>query len=152
MSTTATANFAQMDKHQLAATWQVRCLRAAQGKFASVMLTIFFFNYYEQAQYLLWSAYGRNRDIAFPFHTGGATIVNSGQVVCDLNEGRLGERFKVRRNVKVFDTEGELIREFRNLADELKLDDPDRVAMTEAVKKWIVADMRINYLGQRIAS
>jgi hypothetical protein len=141
-----------MDKHELAATWQVRCLRAAQGKFASVLLTIFFFNYYEQAQYLMWSAYGRNRDIAFPFHTGGATIVNSGQVVCDLNVGRLGDRLKVRRNVKVFDTEGELIREFRGLADKLKLDDADRTAMTDTIKNWIVCDLRINYLGQRVVA
>lgn len=146
------SNFARMDKHELAATWQVRCLRAAQGKFASVLLTIFFFNYYEQAQYLMWSAYGRNRDIAFPFHTGGATIVNSGQVVCDLNVGRLGDRLKVRRNVKVFDTEGELIREFRGLADKLKLDDADRTAMTDTIKNWIVCDLRINYLGQRVVA
>jgi hypothetical protein len=146
------SNFSRMDKHELAATWQVRCLKAAQGKFASVLLTIFFFNYYEQAQYLMWSAYGRNRDIAFPFHTGGATIVNSGQVVCDLNVGRLGERLKVRRNVKVFDTEGELIREFRGLADKLKLDDADRTAMTDTIKNWIVCDLRINYLGQRVVA
>jgi hypothetical protein len=144
--------FARMDKHQLAATWQVRCLKAADHKFASVMLTVFYFVYMEQAQYLMWQAYGRATDLRFPFHTGGATIVNSGQVVCDLNIGRLGERFKVRRNVKVFDTEGELIREFRNLADKLKLTDTERTDMTDTIRKWVVADHRINYLGQRVAS
>ena len=145
-------NFAKLDKHELAATWQARCLRASTGKFASVMLTIFFWEYFEQAQYLMWSVYGRNKDLTFPFHTGGATIVNNGNVVCDLNCGRVGERFKVRRNVKVFDTEGELIREFRNLADKLKLDDADRIAMTDTVRKWIVADHRINHMGQQVAS
>ena len=145
-------NFSRMNKDQLAETWQVRCLRAAKGKFASVMLTIFYFNYMEQAQYLMWQAYGRAADLRFPFYTGGATVVNSGQVVCDMNIGRIGERFKIRRNVKVFDTEGELIREFRNLADKLKLDDKDRVAMTDTIRKWVVADHRINYLGQRVSA
>lgn len=139
-------NFARMDKHQIAATWQARCLRASSGKFAAVMMSIFFWVYDEQAAYLMWSVYGRSKDLQFPFFTGGATVVNSGQVVCDLNVGRVGERLKVKRNVKVFDTEGELIREFRNLADRLKLDDADRVAMTETVKKWLIADHRINYL------
>lgn len=145
-------NFSRMTKDQLAETWQVRCLKAAKGKFASVLLTIFYFNYYEQAQYLMWQAYGRNKDIAFPFHSGGATIVNSGQVVCDLAVGRLGERLKMRRNVKIFDTEGELVRELRKLADKLKLDDAARIEMTEAARKWVVCDMRINYMGERIAS
>ncbi len=145
-------NFSRMDKHQLAATWQVRCLREAKGQLASVMLAVFYFNYMEQAQYLMWSAYGRANDLRFPFYTGGATVVNSGQVVCDMNIGRIGERFKVRRNVKVFDTEGELIRVFRTIADKLKLDDADRVAMTETLRNWVVCDMRINHMGQRIAS
>ncbi len=145
-------NFSRMNKDQLAETWQVRCLRAATGKLASVMLSVFYFNYMEQAQYLMWGAYGRNKDLRFPFYTGGATVVNSGQVVCDLNVGRVGERFKVRRNVLVYDTEGELIREFRNLADRLKLSDADRIAMTDVIKKWVVCDMRINHMGQRIAS
>ena len=144
--------FARMDKHQIAATWQARCLRASTGKFASVMLSIFFWVYDEEAQYLFWSVYGRNKDLRFPFFTGGATIVNSGQVVCDMNVGRLGDRLKVRRNVKVFDTEGELIREFRTLADKLKLDDDDRKAMTDTVRKWLIADHRINHMGQRAAS
>ena len=55
----------------------------------------------------------------------------------------------MKRNVKVFDTEGELIREFRTLADKLKLDDDDRKAMTDTVKKWLIADHRINHMGRR---
>lgn len=144
--------FARMDKHQIAATWQARCLRASTGKFATVMLSIFFWVYDEQAEFLMWAVYGRKSILAFPHYTGGATIVNSGQVVCDMNVGRLGERMKVRRNVKVFDTEGELIREFRTLADQLKLDDDDRKAMTDTVKKWLIADHRINHMGRRVAS
>jgi hypothetical protein len=70
-------NFSRMDKHQLAATWQVRCLKAADYKFASVMLTVFYFVYMEQAQYLMWQAYGRASDLRFPTSTSAGSASGS---------------------------------------------------------------------------
>lgn len=132
---------------RLRMTWEARCLNATKGKFAAVVMAVLFNEYAEQMQPLLRAAFPGFRDVALPAFTGTATITITGRVVCDMFD-----REKIlHHNVPVFDTEEALIREFRDLADRLKLTDAERIAMTDCVKKWVVADLRINHLGERVA-
>ena len=132
--------------------WQARALARSKGKTAAVVLAVLFFNYGEAMQVLLRVVYPGFRDLKFPYYASGATIVKSGQVVCDLATDRVANFILTTRNALVYDSEAELIKEFRDLADRLKLNDNDRVAMTTAVQNWVVADHRINHLGQKAAS
>ncbi len=133
-------------------TWQARALAESKGKTAAVVLAVLFFNYAETMQVLLRVVYPGFRELQFPFYASGATVVKSGQVVCDLATARLANVLCKTRNALVYDSEAELIKEFRDIADRLKLNDHDRVAMTKAVQNWVVADLRINHLGQKVAS
>lgn len=133
-------------------TWQARCLAAASGKEAAVIMAVLFHNYLPAMQILLRVVFpaapiaGNGwTEIARPFLYGGATIDGAGRVGCGMvtKDGR-----KVP-NALIFDREAQLVSMFRRLADRLKLDDTERVEMTEAVKRWVVADRRINHLGER---
>lgn len=128
-------------------SWQGRALAQTRGKLAAVVLVVLFFEYGEAMKVLLRAAFPGFRDISRPFFCGGATIVKTGRIVCNMI-GRDG--FPVR-SMLVFDSEEDMVGQFRALADRLKLTDAERVDMTELLKKWVVADLRINHLGQKVA-
>lgn len=135
-----------LHKHaqELRDTWQCRCLVEAKGKLGAVMLSVLMHSYTTAMPILLRVAFPGFRDINPPFFCSGATIVKTGKVVADMID-----RFQMKHtNVPVFDSEADLIKQLRNLADRLKLNDRERVDLTEAVKRWVVADLRVNHLGQ----
>jgi hypothetical protein len=126
-------------------TWQARALSHTAGKLAAVVMIILFHNYAEAMPVLLRVVYPGFTDITKPFFCSGATILKNGKIVCAL-VNRAGERvIKV-----VYGDEYELQADFRNLAELLKLSDAERVEMTEAVRNWVVADHRINHLGEKV--
>ena len=133
---------------QIADTWQARCLRESRGKTAAVVMAVMFHNYRDDMPYLLRQVWPGFRDITRPFLSGGAHILRNGKVVC----GMVREGHNQPMATVIYDDEGDLIKDMRDLADRLKLNDRDRVEMTEAFKKWVVADRRIDHLGRKIAS
>lgn len=136
-------------------TWQARCLAESRGRAAAVVLAVLFHNYRDAMQVLLRVVYpkaplARNgwTEIARPFLYGGATITADGKVVCGMIDGD-GQKVP---NALLYESEFKLIWEMLKLADRLVLTDAERIELTEAVKRWVVADRRINHMGERRAS
>jgi hypothetical protein len=136
----------------IAETWQARALRESSGKTAAVVMAVLFYSYSEAMEVLLRVIYPGFRELRFPFYTSGATVVKTGKVVCDLATARFGSHLVTARNTLVYESEGELIKEFRDLADRLKFTDAERVQMTTAVQNWVVADLRIDHMGRNTVS
>lgn len=133
-------------------TWQARCLAETKGKEAAVVLAVLFHNYLPAMQILMRVVFptapiARNGwvEISLPFYYGGAMIDKGGHIGCGMVTR---DRRKIP-NARIFDREAQLVSMFRKLADRLKLNDADRTEMTEAVKRWVVRDMRVNHEGER---
>lgn len=75
-----------------------------------------------------------------PYLVSAAKIAKNGAVMADFVNNR-GFKFK---NQSVFVDERAMEGAFRKIADELKFDDSDRIAMFDAVKRWIVCDYRLD--------
>lgn len=146
-----------LTKHarELRDTWQARALAESTGQTQVVVLAILFHGYIEAMQVLLRVVFpnaprARNgwTEISRPFFVGGAQILPNGKVACNM-VGKIGNE---PRPVIIYESQDALIKEFRDLADRLKLDDADRIDMLGAVAKWMVADRRVDHLGNRLAS
>lgn len=148
------SNLPDLDIHRhaqdLRRTWQARALAEARGKEAAIVMAVLFHSYLPAMQILLRVVFpsaplARNgwTEIARPFLYGGATIVNTGKVTC----GMIGKDGRKYPRMLLFDREAQLVSMFRKLADRLKLNDAERIEMTEAVKRWVIADHRINHMG-----
>jgi hypothetical protein len=124
----------------LMATWQARALVAARGKTAAVLLSVLAHNYDEQLLTLLKVAFPGFESISAPFLSSAGRVAKSGAIVADVvqRDGRIERQEVLYRN------EIELRDDFRRLADALKLDDSDREQLFIAVKKWVVADHRLD--------
>lgn len=129
---------------ELRDTWQVRALVQSKNEHVGFVLLS-----------VLGDAYGDPRDdrlalflkVAFPGFKGinppalcsSGKIGKSGQIVADVayKHGRV-------RNVVLYASETALRDDFRRLADQLKLNDFDRIEMFKCVQKWVVADTRLD--------
>ena len=143
---------AQRHAQDLRDTWQARCLAESKGRLGATMLAVLMHSYAPAMQIMLRVVFpkapiARNgwTEIARPFFFGGATIDLGGRVLCGAVD-KSGRRYKAGI---AWPNEGALLKDVRDLADRLKLNDEDRVQMTEAVKRWIVRDLRVNHLGHK---
>lgn len=125
-------------------TWQARALAESDGKTRAVVLVVLFHAYTKVIKTLLRVVFPGFRDIHAPFFSSGATIALNGKLICDLVE-----KSGLVRPVVVYESTDDLNREMRDLADRLKLTDPERLEFTAAIQKWVVADARIDHLGRR---
>jgi hypothetical protein len=130
-------------------SWQARCLHAAKDdKFWNVVHAVMWHSYGRAMPVLLQLIYSGFTDITRPFFIGGANVLKNGKVACRL----IKSGSDVPEWVIVYDHEHELIKAFRDLADELKLNDKERVELTGAVKRWVVADLRVDHLGRKVVA
>lgn len=144
-----------LQKHirELRDTWQGRALAESKGQTQVVMLAILLHGYYEAMQLLLRVVYPQMRGndicelIVRPPIEGGAQILRNGKVAALVRKGKAQPRAEV-----LYESQDALIKEFRSLADRLKLSDRDRIEMMAAVAKWVVADRRIDHMGEKLAS
>jgi hypothetical protein len=127
--------------------WQARALRESHGRLQRALLVVFAKEYAAALPVLLRVAVPGFEDIKRPFLSGYATIMQSGRVVCDMtcDDG-------VVRKTAVYDAISEFIHEMRAFADQLKLDDTDRKEMFALLQRWVVADLRIDPIGRKLAS
>lgn len=125
-------------------TWQYKLLfeTKGNGKEGEVIMVVLANLYLEALEVLL--AMMKRRFVP-PCLTGYARIMAGGQVVCDLMKTP-SLRLK---NVLLYDSEDQMIGEFRRLADKLKLPDAERIAMFAALKKWVSQDRRVGVEGDR---
>lgn len=122
-------------------TWQGRALSVASGRTGAVLLSILAHNYEEALIPLCAVIFpGFTGYLPAPYLTSAGRVAKTGHVVADMitKSGHKAKDFALYRN------ELQLRDDFRKLADELKLNDADRVEMFGAVKRWVVADRRLD--------
>jgi hypothetical protein len=132
-------------------TWQARALAETKGKTRAVLRAVLFHSYAQAMPVLLRVVFG-NTPLGnvgcLPAWVGTAKINLGGQIVCNV----ASPDRQLVRDVIAYDSEQALIWTFRTLADKLKLPDHERIELIEAVKRWVVADLRIDHLGRKLAS
>ncbi len=133
---------------ELRDSWQCRCLAESQNKLWRVVLAVLAHNFADALLVLFKVTYPHFAGLKRPLLLGGATIERNGKITCDVMKDGASE---VERDV-IYDSQDELVAEFRRLADKLELSDIDRLAMITAVQKWVVADLRIDHMGRKLAS
>lgn len=141
--------FAHKSGEEIAAMWQTRALHASTGKMQHVLFRAMANEYTgvtSKSWVLLLSIIIPNFNPDQPFLDGHAKIMQSGRVVSEVFY-RGDRRLQV-----VYQNKDEFISEMRRLADRLKLNDVDRVAMFALLGKWIVADYRVGVHGEKLAS
>lgn len=121
-------------------TWQARALKAAEGKTAAVLLSVLAHNFDEQMLTLLHLVFPGFTSITAPFLCSAAKVGKQGEIAADMVT-RFGA---IEKNTVLYRDEFELRDDFRRLADALKFSDMDREAMFAAVKRWVVADTRLD--------
>lgn len=121
-------------------TWQGRTLAAATGKTAAVLLSVLAHNYDDALLPLLQVVFPGFSSITAPFFSTAGKVAKSGHIVADMvtKVGRIEKDFPIYRD------EFEMQNDFRRLADRLKLSDSDRTEMFGALKRWVVADRRLD--------
>jgi hypothetical protein len=121
-------------------TWQARCLVAARDWQKPIVLSILAHNF-EDALLTLCAVIYPHFDgfLPAPYLTSAARIDKAGMVVAKVMgcDGYEKEEVLYRNEVA-------LRNDFRLLADRLKLNDADRVELFAAVKRWVVADRRLD--------
>ena len=130
---------------ELRGMWQGRALAETKGRLFVVALAIISFEWPTALPILLRVVFPGFRDIARPFIDSYATVDKFGRVVARVMTNS-GARLQV-----IYETEGEMVKEFRDLADRLKLSDAERIEMTGVLKKWVAADHRVDVNGEKVA-
>lgn len=124
--------------------WQVRMLRATTGMDRAVVMSVLAHNYDAQMPYVLTAAFkwyvGPRTPMPLPSLTSAARIDKAGRVVADV----VDSHGRKRKDQAIFENEVKLRDSFRRLADHLKLADDDRVEMFRAIRRWVVADRRLD--------
>jgi hypothetical protein len=128
----------------LRASWQARVLLAAQektdGVIGAVALSVLAHNYDEAMPVLMQVLFPGFESIKPPFLCSAGRVDKGGAVVADLAE----KSGQIVKNYRLYPNEIALRDDFRRLADQLKLPDSDRVELFAAVKRWVVADRRLD--------
>jgi hypothetical protein len=131
-----------IDRHaiELRDSWQGRCLAAARGKTAAVLLSVLAHSYDDAMMVLLKAVFPGFKSITAPFFSTAGKVAKTGHIVADM----VTKTGKIAKDFPIYLNEIELRDDFRRLADQLKLNDADRVEMFGAVKRWVVADRRLD--------
>lgn len=119
-------------------TWQARALERSTDKMHRVVQSVLAHSYPDHVETLFKVVYPGFRSITLPFFCSAGSIALNGNVCADLAD----KHGIVRRNTLVFKDETEMTKAFRELADDLKLSDRDRLELFKCAKAWIVCDYR----------
>lgn len=137
-------------RQDLEGSWQCRLLRKTlrsengtvrpRDLMGAAILSIVSHNYDEALPVLLRVAFADFTGIGAPFFCSAARIAKTGDVMVDMIS-RDGQRVK---NQGIFTSGRKLQSAFRRLADEMALNDKDRVELFDALKRWVVCDYRLD--------
>ena len=130
------------ETEEIRQSWQGKALAYTRGKMAAVMMSVVAHNIGDAIamKTLLRILFPGFMQIALPFFCTPARISHSGRITAHMID-RDGH---MQQNRVVFKDEADMQKQFRTLADELALNDIERVGMFLAVRNWIVADLRQN--------
>lgn len=130
--------------------WQCRALSEAEPKMQRVILAALRAEYPADLIVLLKTTFG-TLDIPNPFYRGYAFVSPGGHLCCEVVD-RDPSGLVWRGPVKVFDTEQQFIGATRRIADQLKLNDVDRIDMFRVLQKWVTRDARFDINNEKLAS
>jgi hypothetical protein len=121
-------------------SWQVRCLRHADGVDRAVILSIFAHSYEDRRLLtLLYVVFGTIA-VKAPFLCSAGKIDKRGRVCADVIT-----RYEILWKMQPLYENEIIFRDaLRRLANRLKLDGRDRVKLFELARKWIVCDYRLD--------
>lgn len=128
--------------------WKIRALANSYDLMWRVVLAVLVHNYPDEWLLICQEAHPGFAGLKRPLIMGGAVVAVNGKIVADIMKDGMA---KPAREV-LFDSGAQLGDEFRKLADKLKLSDRDRIEMVRAVTNWVVADLRFDHLGRKLAS
>lgn len=129
-------------EQELRQTWQARALAGTQGPLNSLIASVLAHNFDDAMLTLMAVVYPGFDGTPPPLYfTTAGRIDKAGQIIADVADSRIGI---VRKRVKVFKNERHMRDVFRKLADEMKLNDADRLQLFIAARKWVVADERLD--------
>lgn len=126
---------------ELCQTWQGRALaHTVDSYFFCVVLSVLAHNYDDAMPVLLRAVFPGFRSIRPPFLGSAGRVAKSGAVVAKVvrDGGVIEPRVVIFRNLD------RCKGAFRRLADKLKLSDAERVELFTAVRRWVVADERLD--------
>lgn len=125
---------------ELRESWQGRVLAAAKGQTGAVVMSVLAHNFEGAILTLCQVVFPGFTSIEAPFLCSAGKINKAGFVVADVvtRDGR------VAKDAKIFGNDIVLRDEMRRLADRLKLSDQDRSEFFTCVKRWVVADQRLD--------
>lgn len=120
-------------------TWQGRAVAAARGRTAMVLMSALCHSYEEAAPILYALIFPNHGKVQAPYLESCGRVAKNGTITAKVRgrNGLLTEEVIYRSEIALRD-------DFRKLADQLKLSDADRVEFFGAVKRWVVADRRLD--------
>lgn len=126
----------------LCQSWQGRMLRLTQGTEMGVPVLSMMGHAYdaEVLQVLLCAVFPGFRSISLPFLSSAAKIDKSGRIVADV----IDRQERCIKDQPIFRSLGNLKSKCRRLADKMKLTDAERIEFFTIIKRWVVADMRLD--------
>lgn len=122
-------------------TWQGRCVMTARGRTAMVLMSALCHSYEEAAPLLYRLIFPNHGKVMAPYLESCGRIAKNGAVTAKVRE-----RSGLVLEKVIYPNEIALRDEVRKLADQIKLCDADRVELFGAVKRWVVADRRLDPL------
>lgn len=122
-------------------TWQCRALLASHNKHVGVILLSVLAHVFDDAMPVLMRvAFPGFTSISAPFLCTAGRVAKNGTIVADV----VNKNGTISKDVAVYKNETALRDDFRRLADDLRLDDAERVEMFKCVQCWVVADRRLD--------
>lgn len=135
----------QRHAQDLRDSWQGRVLAETQGRLFKMMLAVLIHSYFPAMQVLLRVVFPKAPltkkgwpEISLPIFAGTATIMPDGSVCCDAI---MKDRSKVKKHL-VYINDQRLTKEAVDLAERLKFSERECAEMMEAIRRWVVRDMR----------
>ena len=126
-------------KAELRESWQGKLLRTAHGKTGAVLLSVLADSYDEIMLPLLKAVFPGFIEPALPCLISSGRIGKTGAIFAMVMfEGGVRQQRVIYFNLTDMQTD------FRRLADRAKLSDSERLELFDAVKKWVVADFRLD--------
>lgn len=131
-----------VDRHarQLREAWQGRVLAAAKGHTGAVVLSILAHNFDGAILTLCQVVFPGFESIRAPFLCSAGRIDKAGRVIADVAE----KDGRISKGQVMYLTDIAYRDAMRRLADRLKLSDRERLEFFTCVKRWLVADLRLD--------
>lgn len=128
------------EARQLRDAWQVRVLAGASGHTQAIVLSILAHNFDGAILTLCQVVFPGFTSIKPPFLNSAGRVDKAGRIVADVLE----KDGSISKNQVMYPSSIRYRDAMRRLADGLNLSDTERLEFFTCVKRWLVADLRLD--------